>query len=296
MGINETGEMARLAAIARPTIAVITNVSYAHGQGLGLLPKVAYEKRQIFSCFSATDVGVIAGDLPLLTEVCYHHPVARFGFRTKNQVQARKLRIKSNENGDLQTQFVLKWYDEKAFVTLPAHHQGYVSNALAASTVGYLLQLSLDHIVTGLESYGGCEGRFEIKTLKNGLGTIINDCYNANPESMRAALVAFGHMSSTGKKIVVLGDMLELGERERYWHRQVGRFLSKSGSIDTVVLVGERAQNIAATAPTSVAVRFAKNWQEAIVILEQQMTKDCLVLVKASNGMQLKNVVDAFIK
>ena len=83
MGINETGEMARLAAIARPTIAVITNVSYAHGQGLGLLPKVAYEKRQIFSCFSATDVGVIAGDLPLLTEVCYHHPVARFGFRTK---------------------------------------------------------------------------------------------------------------------------------------------------------------------------------------------------------------------
>lgn len=296
MGINETGEMAELVSIVKPTIAVITAIAYVHAQGLGTLSDVGYEKRQIFSQFSGENIGVINGDTRFLDEISYQHPVARFGLKTKNQVQARKIKSIQSDNNEIITEFTLKWFNQKRQVRLKGNHLGYVRNALAASTIGYLLEISLDDIVTALESYKGFEGRFEVKPLKDGNGTLINDCYNASPESMKVALQAFDQLPTQGKKIAVLGDMLELGERERYWHRQIGRMLAKSNSIDTVILVGNRSREIAHTAPSTLSVSMTADWKGAINILNGQVSKGCIVLVKASLGMQLKHVVKAFVK
>lgn len=294
MGIDAKGEMSILAGIARPTIGIITAIAHSHGQFLGSLSDVAQEKRQIFSLFSSENIGVIAGDLPLLTDICYHHSVAKFGFKTKNQVQARKVTLVYDEDGAPKTQFVLKSYGEKATVTLPVHHHGYVNNALAASAAAYFLDIPLKFVVQGLETYRGLEGRFEIKAIKGGLGTIINDCYNANPESMKAALKAFDVMPSRGPKIAMLGDMLELGDRELYWHRQIGRVVASSSSITLAVLIGERAGHMASLISQGIRVLCAKTWEEAIPLLQKHLEQDSLVLVKGSLGMCLKNIIDIF--
>ncbi|MFH0898772.1 MAG: UDP-N-acetylmuramoyl-tripeptide--D-alanyl-D-alanine ligase [bacterium] len=296
LGISTKGEMAVLVDILCPDIALITCIAHAHGQGLGTLPEIAEEKRRIFKNFTESNVGVIFGDQGLLSDVAYAHPVARFGFKIKNQVHARKVCLFSDDEGNLTLHFTLRWYDKKVAMSLPGHHKGLICNALAASTLAYLLKIRLEDVVQGLKTYAGVENRFEIKPLKGLQGRIISDCYNANPESMKAALAAFDLMKAPGEKIAVLGDMLELGAHEVYWHRQIGRALNRFPSIKNIVLVGQRAQNIASTAPAGVTILLADDYKEAGKVLKSLLDKkDSLVLVKASHGMNLSEMVQDFV-
>lgn len=298
VGINEKGEMEQLADILRPTIGLITNIGHAHLEGLGnSLGSVASEKRQLFKFFSGHDVGIVFGDQPLLSDISYVHPIAKFGLKTKNQVQARKVVVCSDEKNNLTTKFFIKWYGKKAAITLKTNHQAMVINALAASAVAYFLNVSFEAVVKGLEEYQGFEHRFEMKKLRDGKGMLLNDCYNANPESMKAAIVAFSQLTSKGLKIAVLGDMLELGDREAYWHRQIGRVLAKVGGCQHLILVGQRARGIAHTAPRSLPVIMASDWQEAHEHLEKLLAQpDALVLVKASHGIHLERMVSKVVE
>ncbi len=294
MGINECGEMRQLADIVRPTIGLITCVAHAHLEGLGnSLQGVAQEKRNIFAFFTASDVGIVNGDQALLGDIHYAHPIARFGLKTKNQVQARKIFVAYNDDGSFTTHFMLKWYSEKTQIQLRGNHPGFVSNALAASAAAYFIKVPFNAVIDGLQAYQGMENRFEIKKLKNNKGILLNDCYNANPESMKAALLALSQFKSNGPKIAVLGDMLELGQRERYWHRQVGRVISKSAlNLQALILVGERARSIGKTSPLHLPLEFASDWKEAQQKLESQLTHpESVVLVKASHGIHLDNLV-----
>jgi len=292
VGINHKGEMDGIAQLLRPTIGLITCIAHSHGEGLGGLPEIAQEKRQLFSYFKAHEVGIVFGDQEFLSDINYAHPISKFGFKTKNQVQARKVKVNYQASGQLTTNFTLKWYGQKADVCLKGNHGGLVHNALAASTIAYFLQIPFEAIVEGLESYQGFENRFEARQLKDGRGLLLSDCYNANPESMRAALLAFEQMPSTGKKVVVIGDMLELGPRELYWHRQVGRVLYKTLSVSAVILVGPRAKVIAKTAPITMEIDTANDWQEACDTLDRMLSgHQALVLVKASGGMKLDKMV-----
>lgn len=297
LGISEKGEMAQLVDMLLPDIALITCIAHAHGEGLGGLQGIAAQKRLIFKNFNASNIGVVFGDQDILSNVAYPHPVSRFGFKIKNQVQARKVRSTTDDDGNLITTFTLKWYKKKVDVQFSGNHLGRVNNALAASTLAYLLDLSLDSVIQGLKQYQGVEGRFEVKQMKEQYqGSVINDCYNANPESMKAALMAFDEMQGYGQKVAVLGDMLELGAKELYWHRQIGRFLEHYDSINSVILVGKRAHHIAQTAPSQVSVMLAKDYKEAGKLLEKLLKKEkSLVLVKGSNGMQLARMVELFV-
>ena len=135
-------------------------------------------------------------------------------------------------------------------------------------------------------------GRFVERPMKSGKGMIIDDCYNANPESMKAALLAFERIDTTSKKIVVIGDMLELGVNSPFWHRQIGRFLRKAPSLRNVILVGSLVEWTKKTIPVNVKVEHVANWKEAQVVLEKKMDKDSMVLIKGSLGMKLKNLVN----
>lgn len=294
VGISKPGEMDVKADILRPTIGLITCIAHAHLLDFGSLANISYEKRRLFKHFTAQDVGIVFGDQPLLTDAYYAYPVAKFGFKTKNQVQARKVRVVPTSSGATMTEFILKWYNEKSSIVLQNNHVGLVQNALAASTVAYFLKIPFKVVCDAIQAYTGFENRFETKTIKGNRGLIVSDCYNANPESMRAAIMAFDKMAAKGKKIAVLGDMLELGEKEDFWHRQIGRLLGKTESIEAVVLVGQRSRMIAKTAPSFLTIELAENWQSAKEKLEAMLPeKDALVLVKASHGMVLNNIVDA---
>ena len=138
-------------------------------------------------------------------------------------------------------------------------------------------------------------GRFEQRKLSHVQGFMINDCYNANPESMKAALLAFQRIETKAKKIAVLGDMLELGVNSPFWHRQIGRFLRKVPSLKQVILVGNLVQWTKKTIPAGVPVTIVDSWQEAVKHLREQLAhEESAILVKGSRAMGLNNLVDTF--
>lgn len=291
MGISKRDEMAELARIARPTSAVITSIAHSHMEGLGSLADIVAEKRTIFKYFNEESIGIVNGDIGILADVAYAHPVIKFGLKTTNQVQARKI---VTHDGAISCIFSI--YKERYPVTLPYAHIGMITNALAASAVAHLIGIPSTYILKGIQEPLYIPGRFEKRPLSNKNGFIINDAYNANPESMKASLLAFESVKNVGRKIAVIGDMLELGANAPFWHRQIGRFMRKVKSVDHVILVGSLVQWTQKTLPVGIACDIVPDWQAAIEILKPQLDKDVLILVKASNGMKLSNLVDAVTK
>ncbi len=291
MGVSKRGEMAQLAHLVKPTLALITTIGHCHMEGLGSLQDIALEKRDIFKFFTEQSIGVINGDVPLLSQVSYIHPVVKFGSKTINQVQARKIEI-----GDKQTNFVMKVYKKKYAVCVPQTHEGAVSNALSAATLAHMLNIPVETIIQTIQKPLTISGRFEEKKLRNNAGTVINDCYNANPESMKAALLAFEKYDTDAQKVAILGDMLELGINSAFWHRQLGRFLRKVPSLKKLILVGSWVQCTKKTAPITLPVEIVATWQEALEKAQDAMKQaKSAILVKASRGMQLSLLVDGLM-
>ena len=295
MGINKRGEMASLAHLVRPTIGVITCVAHSHMEGLGSLHDIAIEKRDIFKYFTEGNIGVVNGDQPLLAGISYAHPVVKFGFKTINQVQARKVQV----HGET-TSCTLKLYGVARSLVMHTIHTGRLLNALACAAAAYLLHISYDDIIAGITQAEIVPGRFEIKKLREQKGIVINDCYNANPESMKAALLAFERMETRGKKIAILGDMLELGVNTPFWHRQLARVLRKAPSIEHVIFVGTHIKAAEKTMPRTMSFSTVENWKSALEEFRIRMNQDyahdeMAILVKASNGVGLKNLVEQIV-
>ncbi|QQR53928.1 UDP-N-acetylmuramoyl-tripeptide--D-alanyl-D-alanine ligase [bacterium] len=289
MGISHRGEMAQIANIVRPTIGIITNIGHQHMEGLGSLSDIAIEKRDIFKFFKEDNIGIINGDQSILSDVSYLHPVIKFGAKMSNQIQARKVRVVG-----AQINFIIKLYNKKYTLNIKKPHAGIVFQTLAVAAAAQLLGVADEVIIKGIQSVVTVEGRFQEMSCKFGGGVLINDCYNANPESMKAALMAFEQLEGTGKKIAVLGDMLGLGINSPFWHRQIGRFLRKVPSIKKVILVGKMVCWIQKTAPFSVEVIQVPDWKMAVDILNQEMLSAPFVLVKGSRDVGLSNLVEQF--
>ncbi|BDC34626.1 UDP-N-acetylmuramoyl-tripeptide--D-alanyl-D-alanine ligase [Candidatus Dependentiae bacterium Noda2021] len=289
LGISRRGEMAVLAQLLKHTCGVITMIGHAHMEGLGSLADIAAEKRDIFKYFTESSIGIINGDQPILSQVGYSHPVIKFGYKTINQVQARKVQPQNTHMS-----FVMKLYKEKFNVLLNQPHEGSVLNALAAAAAAYLLGIPSAKIVEAIHQPIAVPGRFEERIISKNKSTLISDCYNANPESMKAALLAFHRINTKKSKLVVIGDMLELGPLAPFWHRQIGRFLRKAPSIRQVILVGNMVQWTKKTIPLGVSVDIVPNWQEAVTLLDAKMVDESMVLVKGSRGMALDNLVNHF--
>ncbi|MBA3953897.1 UDP-N-acetylmuramoyl-tripeptide--D-alanyl-D-alanine ligase [Candidatus Dependentiae bacterium] len=290
MGVSRRGEMARMAAIVRPTTGIITSIGHSHMEGLGSLADIANEKRDIFKYFKEDNIGIINGDQPVLATISYMHPIVKFGCKTTNQVQARKIQA-----NNLNSYFMLKLYKERYKIMLDTNHAGRVINALAASAAAYLLNIPHDTIVKGVEVPLTITGRFEQAQLKAAKGILINDCYNASPESVKAALLAFEKVESKGQKIAVIGDMLELGVNSAFWHRQVGRFLRKVPSLHHVILVGDLVQWTKKTLPVGLTHEHVASWQEAVDCVKVRLDREAVILVKGSRGVGLTNLVTQLV-
>lgn len=290
MGVNVRGEMDKIANLVRPTTGIITLIGHSHLEGLGSVQDIAGEKRAIFSYFKEDNVGIINGDQALLAQISYPHPTIKFGFKTTNQVQARKVRI----NGS-QTHFTLKLYGSRYQVTLPTGHSGRILNVLACSAVAHFLGVPHEVIIKAIQEPFYVPGRYEEISCANG-PLLINDCYNASPESMKEALFAFDRLDVSGEKVAVLGDMYELGANASFWHRQLGRVLRKTMSITKLVLVGKYMQVIQTTPkalPVHMKVTCVKNWEEAYAAVHKYQVAGNAILIKASRGMQLDRLVES---
>jgi UDP-N-acetylmuramoyl-tripeptide--D-alanyl-D-alanine ligase len=287
MGVSKRGEMGRMAELVQPTIAIITAIGHSHMEGLGSLSDIAHEKREIFKYFKEDNIGIINGDQPILSTVSYNHPIVRFGCKTINQVQARKI-----QSNNAQTHFILKLYKERHRIVLDTNHAGRVINALACAAAAYLLEIPQENIVKGIQAPLKIDGRFEQRQLKQAKGILINDCYNASPESMKAALLAFEKVESKGQKIAVLGDMLELGVNSPFWHRQLGRFLRKVPSLNHLILVGDFVKWTTATVPLGISFEHVPTWKEAAEVLKKRLEREAVILVKGSRSMQLSSLVN----
>src|SRR3989339_436830 len=287
VGVSERGAMSKIADMLRPTYALITGVGHAHMQGLGSLTDVAAEKRAIFSCFTDINIGIVNGDQDVLSTISYAYPVLKFGLKTSNQIQARKISIKNNV-----ITFVAKIYKKKYSIILQSSHEGAVMNALAALAIAYMIEVPTEVAIAGVQKPLAVQGRFEFCNTKDH-GLFINDSYNANPESVKAGLLAFNAYESDLSRILVLGDMLELGVDGAFWHRQIGRFLRKISGVKHLILVGKMSEWIKKTAPLGLTIEHFDTWQQALPAIKTITNSKTITFVKASRGVGLQNIIDA---
>jgi len=289
LGTNSPGEIARLARICSPDIGVITNIGPAHLAGLGSLDGVMREKSQLIDHLKAGGKAVLNAD---------DRRVYKLATQTKREVllfgQSKNARIRATAVKEKKTgiSFNLDLPQESLRVNLKVPGQFMVTNALAAAAVGHLLGLLAEEIQAGLEKFEPAWGRMNIFQTANGIH-IIDDTYNANPDSMRAAITTLKSLRANNRSILVAGDMLELGEQSSSLHRQVGAWAAAAG-ISRIWVTGDFAGDVisgAKDAGMKVEQIFTGSQEELLVDLQKSLKPGDWVLVKGSRGARMDAVV-----
>ncbi|MGR6836191.1 UDP-N-acetylmuramoyl-tripeptide--D-alanyl-D-alanine ligase [Syntrophomonas erecta] len=292
MGMRAPEEIRRLARIANPTSAVITNVEPVHLETLGTLDNIAKAKCEVLE--QVKDFAVLNGDNPYLMKAAGPYTCRKytFGYNRACDFQIRDPRV--NRQG---IQFQLCMSGHKETLSFPVPSLKLAENAAAASAAAYLTGLSWDEIKQGLLSYQPSGNRLHVINLKEG-GIIINDTYNANPVSMGAALEMLYELRGTGRLVAVLGDMYELGSYEERGHREVGEKAAQC-KVDLLITVGVRAGLIAEAALEAGLdagqVRHFTCKLECLAFLKKNLIRSDAILFKASRGMQLETLIDEWL-
>lgn len=290
MGMNHFGELRKLTQIAKPTIAVITNVGTAHIGNLGSRENILKAKLEILEGLQENGSVVINNDNDLLNKWQAEnkkYKVITYGINNKSTNIAQN--ITYNDNGSK-----YELYPEKQIIAVPVGGEAFVYNSLAAISVGKILNIPMSKIIEGIKKFELSKMRLDIQKTKKGY-TVINDCYNANYDSMKSA-IEYLKAFKANRKIAVLGDMLELGEFAKELHEKVGKIVAEN-NIDILITVGNEAKNIADVAKENGVTHIYKfdNNQEAIKQLEKLLVVDDAVLIKASNSMNFKEIVDVLL-
>lgn len=296
MGMRGRGEIELLAVIAQPEVAIITNVGEAHLERLGSREEIARAKLEIVEGLQPGGLLVYQGDNPLINKVLSERNAAdsmlrfTFGADPGNDLYPTAIMLDSESNG---THFTTNASNGIAYY-IPLLGQHNVTNALAAIIVSKYMGVREPDITRGLQNLRITGMRVEIVRGANGL-TIINDAFNASPTAMRAAISTLEELRGYGRKMIVLGDMLELGDEEQQFHREIGERLTPD-QIDYVFTYGKLAEHIADAAQKKYPLDhvFAYQDKEELVRKVRALAKPAdVVLVKASRGMKLDAVVEA---
>lgn len=284
MGMNHFGEISRMSRCAAPDIAVITNVGYSHIENLGSREGIRRAKLEILEGMAPDAPLVTNGDDPMLCTLKQelHRPVYTFSVSgSEADVTAGDIR-----EVDGSTLFTICHGGERYPAVIPAVGEHNVKNALAAYFVGTLAGLAPQEILRGIARYQPTGMRQNIVT-KNGQ-TVIVDCYNASPDSMRAGLNVLAGLACTGRRVAVLGDMLELGEHSEKLHAMVGE-MAADAHIDALFCLGNDARHIAEhSGMDAFCTADAGSLTEK---LREFLHEGDTVLFKASRGMHLETVI-----
>ena len=292
MGMSHAGEIERLSKCARPDVGIITCIGVSHIGNLGSQENICKAKLEICAGLPEGAPLVLNGDDPFLRKAQLPEHVRPVWFSLGDEgADVCALSIQQEADG---MSFVLEDHEEGTFVVrLPAMGRHNVANALAAYCAATRLGLNARKVIAGL---GGFEQTGMRQKVVHSHGVdVIEDCYNANPDSMKAALAMFREYPCK-RRFALLGDMLELGDFSREAHEEVGRQAADSG-VNLLVTYGEQARRTAVTAAARGLPTFhADTYQQAAEVLLERMQPGDALLVKASRGMALEKVLEIFYK
>jgi len=288
MGMSEPGEIDRLAEIAQPRVGIVLNALPAHLRSMGTVEAVAAAKGELLHRISDGGLAVVNADDPRVASLSQNASARRISFG----IDRGEVRAKEIEGVGLEGQrFLIVTPKGEISVHLRAFGRHNVYNALAA-TAALLEKVELSGIAAGLESFTPYSGRFKLEQL-SGL-TIIDDSYNANPASTKAALETLSQLAAEGHRIAVLGDMLELGEHEAEAHLGVGAVAGRNS--DRIYLLGKLMNDFTAEGamlsdmpPESIF--HCKSHAEIAELLHQSLRQEDILLIKGSRGMAMENVI-----
>ena len=292
MGISHFGEMHRLAKIARPDICVITNIGQCHLEFLKNRDGVLRAKTEIFDFMKGDGSIVLNGDDDKLAQIQEAKGIRPIFFGTESGRSVYADHIENLGLKGVQCRIHVEDKSVSVRIPIPGHHM--VMNALAAAAVGHQLGLTMEEIKAGIEQLEAVSGRFHI--IENGRLQIIDDCYNANPVSMKASLDVL--CDAKGRRVAILGDMGELGENEAQLHAEVGAHAS-GNHIDLLICTGTVSSHMAEAAVADGGcgeVLQVPTLDALLTCLPSLIEPDDTVLVKASHFMHFEKVVEKLEK
>jgi len=289
MGMNHAGEIAEIAGLMRPNIGVYTNIAPVHIEFFGTIEKIAAAKRELLENLAPGGAVVVNADNEHVVRISrdYAGPKVTYGIESDAQYRARSIQ----DRGLLGTRFMLEAEGtaRELELVLPGRHN--LDNLLAAIATARVAGISWEGIERGVGEVKPAYHRGVIVPWRG--ATIYDDTYNSNPYALRRALELMTQAEATGRRIAVIGDMLELGEQEMTFHRDAGA--SIPGSIDVVVGVGRRARALLEGAREAgfagEALHHFENAEAAGEFLKGEVREGDLVLIKGSRGVGLDKAV-----
>jgi UDP-N-acetylmuramoyl-tripeptide--D-alanyl-D-alanine ligase len=289
IGMNHPGEIAALAKIASPDVGIITNVGVAHIEFMGSRDAIAKEKGALAQAIAPDGTVILNADDSFSQKIAARTG-AKLVFAGTTSGTVRATEIRQSADG---SEFTILEGAHRCRAQLPVPGLHMVQNAMLAVAAGRLFGLSIEECAAGLASAPLAKARLQIKQI-HGV-QFIDDSYNANPDSMKAALRTLVELDADGKRIAVLGEMLELGKESERGHREVGECAAELG-VDQLIAIGETGAIIARAAEKggvakSVAV---KSTSEAAEMLADIATPGDLVLVKGSRSARTERVLEEF--
>ncbi len=299
MGMNDFGEIARLTKIAEPDICCILNIQNAHLEGLGSIDGVARAKGELYQNSPEHAVFIVNLDDEKAREQAEKYPQKRITFSvTDKNADFYLSEISSPQFNIFQYTLHVKGERYPICLHVPGRHN--VGNSLAAAAIAYAAGASALDIVAGLAEYRSPEKRMQCLETMSG-AILINDCYNANPSSMKAAIKTLAE-STAGKRIAILGDMFELGEQADTAHKSIGSFCGEMG-LSELLVVGRHAESVAGAAISAgmkaeaVTPFAAKELLHSFLTernFDNELERGDVVLVKGSRGMKMETVLPYF--
>ena len=291
MGMSSLGEIELLADIVRPEAGVITNVGTAHIEFLKSRESILKAKTELFTYFNIGNTAVINGDNDMLQNLHdKSYKIIRYGLENQNECRAFNIIEKGEAGIGFDVEYEGK--EENYHVPIPGIHNVY--NALSAICIAKMYGLTKNEIDAGLYNYKPSKMRMEIfKGLMN--TKIINDAYNANPDSMKAAINVLASMETQDRRVCILGDMFELGEFAKEGHQAVGRYAAENNA-DVIVAVGEMANEIingASLVGTNKMLYSFESISDVIDNLEDIIRLNDIILIKGSRGMFMEKIVES---
>jgi UDP-N-acetylmuramoyl-tripeptide--D-alanyl-D-alanine ligase len=292
MGMNHRGEIARLAEIAQPDVGLVTNVGTAHIEFLGSQSEIAAEKGDLFAALPASGIAVANWDDAWVREQSQRArgDVVSFGIDPAAMVRAEDVCF----DPEGLFRFTLVTPRGQVVADVRGLSQTTIINALAAAAVGIACGLESEVVASGLANYRGVSGRMSKRALDRNI-TLIDDSYNANPESMSAAISSLASLKGKGRALAVLGPMGELGEDAEQAHRDAGKQIFEAG-IAFLVTVGDRSRGIAdgatAAGMAKQQVHCCDSHEAAAALLTDVWREGDWILVKGSRAAQMERIIE----
>ena len=294
MGMNHLGEISYLSEIAKPTIAVITNIGTSHIGNLGSRENILKAKLEILEGMQEKKI-IINNDNDLLHKWYEENKeklsIITYGINNKSDIMANNI-----EQGDEGSVFTCKTKQGEIKIEVPVGGEHFIYNAMCAVAVGKELNLTDDEIFKGIRNFELTKKRMEVIEIQNDI-TLINDTYNASLESISASLQYMNGLNNK-RKIAVLGDVLELGEFSKELHKKIGEEVVKN-KIDLLICTGEDSKYVVENAITNGMpienVYYEDNIKNVTIRIEKEMKQGDVILLKASNGMKFYNIATDLI-